>query len=277
MVSATGNVSGGNLLLTGNIFDSGTALQINTTTAANIALAPNSSIVLTATTTGANITGTLNATGNANVGNLGTAGLVTATGNVSGGNLTTGAQVVATGNVTGGNLITAGLVVATGNITGGNLITAGLISTTNTTTGIESDGNVTIKSRKILFLNDDDNSNYIGLRSPGTLTGNFTYTFPTGYGNNTQVLTTNGAGGLTWEDAGTGGGSGATSFPNSTVQPVPGATGNFDLSYNFAQTVQETPFEAAGTDAFGVNLGEVYSMMDPVGEILDPVDLGVLT
>ena len=134
-----------------------------------------------------------------------------------------------------------------------------------------------IKSRKILFLNDDDNSNYIGLRSPGTLTGNFTYTFPTGYGNNTQVLTTNGAGGLTWEDAGEGGGSGATAFPNSTVQPVPGATGNFDLSFNFAQTVQETPFEAAGTDPFGVNLGEVYSMMDPVGEILDPVDLGVLT
>jgi filamentous hemagglutinin len=93
VVSATGNVSGANLLLTGNIFDSGTSLQINTTTAANIALAPNSTIVLVATTTGANITGTLNATGNANVGNLGTAGLVSATGNVSGGNLITAGLV----------------------------------------------------------------------------------------------------------------------------------------------------------------------------------------
>ena len=143
-------------------------------------------------------------------------------------------------------------------------------------TTLSASGNVTIRSRRILFLNDDDNSNYIGLRAPGTLSGNFVYTFPTSYGNNTQVLTTNGAGTLTWEDAGSGGGQGAVSYPNSTVQPVPGATGNFDLSYNFAQTVQETPFEAAGTDPFGVNLGEVYSMMDPVGEILDPTDLGVL-
>jgi hypothetical protein len=41
--------------------------------------------------------------------------------------------------------------------------------------------------------------------------------------------------------------------------------------------VQETPFEVGGQDPFGVNLGEVYSMMDPVGEILTPVDLGALT
>jgi hypothetical protein len=96
--------------------------------------------------TGANITGTLNATGNANVGNLGattvvattltgtlstvaqtnitsvgTLGSLTVTANVAGGNITTAGQVVATGNITGDNLNTAGQVVATGNITGGNL------------------------------------------------------------------------------------------------------------------------------------------------------------
>jgi len=168
--------------------------------------------------------------------------------------------VTVTGNITGGNLVTTGLVSATGNITGGNL---------------RATSNIEIQNRGILYLNTSDNSNYIGLRSPATLIDNFVYTFPTNYGNNAQVLTTNGAGGLRWEDP--GGGGGATQFPNSTVQPVPGSDGNFDLSFNFAQTVQETPFAATTTDAFGVNLGEVYSMMDPVGEILAPVDLGVLT
>jgi hypothetical protein len=191
--------------------------------------------------------------------------LVNVTGNVTGGNLTTAGltstvTLTASGNANVGNLGTAGQVTATGNITGGNL---------------RATSNVEIQNRGILFLNDSDNSNYIGLRSPAALAGNFLYTFPNDYGSLGQVLSTNGAGTLTWEDA--GGGSSATQFPNSTVQPVPGSTGNFDLSFNFVQTVQETPFEVGGQDPFGVNLGEVYSMMDPVGEILTPVDLGALT
>lgn len=63
-------------------------------------------------------------TGNANVGNLGTAGLITATGNVSGGNLTTGGIVSATGNVSGGNLVTTGSANVTGNVNAGNLVLA---------------------------------------------------------------------------------------------------------------------------------------------------------
>jgi hypothetical protein len=56
--------------------------------------------------------GRVSATGNANVGNLGTSGLIVATGNITGGNLTTGGVVVATGNITGDNLTTAGIVTA---------------------------------------------------------------------------------------------------------------------------------------------------------------------
>jgi hypothetical protein len=206
-------------------------------------------------TMGVDVTGRVSATGNVNSGNVISAALVQ------------GVTLSASGNVTGGNLTTVGLISATGNVTGGNVTTSNFVTA----------GNINLPSRGILYLYDSDSSHYTGFRAPGTLTGNYVYVMPTSYGNNTQVLTTNGAGGLTWEDAGSGGGQGATSYPNSTVQPVPGATGNFDLSYNFAQTVQEVPFEAAGTDAFGVNLGEVYSMMDPTGEVLDPVDLGVLT
>ena len=110
--------------------------------------------------------GALSVTGNANVGNLGTGGLIVATGNVTGGNLTTAGAVVATGNVTGGNISTSGMLTVgssaffngpnvtignallgntasftgdlaagnvyanSGNITGGNLTTAGALSVT---------------------------------------------------------------------------------------------------------------------------------------------------
>jgi hypothetical protein len=52
------------------------------------------------------------ATGNVTGGNINTGAQVVATGNVTGGNINTGAQVVATGNVTGGNLRTAGQLLA---------------------------------------------------------------------------------------------------------------------------------------------------------------------
>jgi len=169
----------------------------------------------------------------------------------------------ASGNVTGGNLTTSGQVSAAGNVIGSTLIAS---------------GNIAVQSRQQVKFYDTDSSNFISLRAPNALTGDYLLTLPTGYGNADQVLSTNGAGILAWADqTGGNGGGQATSYPNSTVSPVPGATGNFDLTFNFVQTSQEIPFESSATDAFGVNLGEVYSMMDPGGEVLEPVDLGVLT
>jgi len=77
---------------------------VSANTSANYALASNANISFNAAT-GLLTTSTLAVTGNANVGNLGTAGLIIATGNVTGGNLTTSGVVAATGNVTGGNLV----------------------------------------------------------------------------------------------------------------------------------------------------------------------------
>jgi filamentous hemagglutinin len=104
----------------------------------------------------------LSVVGNANIGNIGTAGLITATGNIRGanlvtsgvlsvtgnaniGNIGTGGLITATGNITGGNLVTAnanignigtaGLITATGNVTAGNISTAGLITATGNITG----------------------------------------------------------------------------------------------------------------------------------------------
>jgi hypothetical protein len=84
VVSASGNITGGNVL------------------------------------TGGQVSATANITGS----NLLTGGLVSATGNITSTGLTTvgaGGAISGTGNITGGNFITGGLITATGNITGGNL------------------------------------------------------------------------------------------------------------------------------------------------------------
>jgi len=120
---------------------------------------------------------------------------------------------------------------------------------------------------------DSDSSNYVSFRGPATVATNITWTLPNTDGTDGQMLSTNGAGTLAWADGGGGGGSGS-SYPNSTFTTVPGTDGDFDMSFNVAQTSQETPFEAGGTDAFGVNLGSVFSCMDPIGttESIDYAD-----
>ena len=56
---------------------------------------------------------TISSSGNANVGNLGTAGQITATGNITGGNLITAGQLTASGNITG-NYLLANITFASG-------------------------------------------------------------------------------------------------------------------------------------------------------------------
>ena len=133
LISATGNVIGGNINTGGLISATGNIIggNINTSGASGNITGAN---VIAATT--------LSATANVVGGNISTGGLVTATGNVNGGNIisaaaiSAGGLVNATGTITGGNLATNGTITtgttisATGNITGGNINTAGLISST---------------------------------------------------------------------------------------------------------------------------------------------------
>ena len=98
-------------------------------TTPNIGAATGTSVSVSAGVTANTLTAnlTLDVTGNANVGNLGTTGLITATGNVSGGNITTGGAVTATGNGVFGNISTTG---SGGNITGANVISANTLTAT---------------------------------------------------------------------------------------------------------------------------------------------------
>ena len=90
--------------------------------------------------------GTATVTGNVTGGNLAIGGLATVTGNITGGNITTGGSLAVTGtgnitgNVNGGNLRTTGLITATGTVTGGNVASGGFITAAST---VSSVGNIT--------------------------------------------------------------------------------------------------------------------------------------
>ena len=121
-VTATGNITGGNLNVTGNIVDTG-ALTLITGASGNITLAPNGSTVLIATTTGANITGTLGVTGNITGGNI--------LGNGAG---LTGINTFSNISVSGGNSAVADSIADTLTLTAGTGITLVMNSGTDTLT-----------------------------------------------------------------------------------------------------------------------------------------------
>ena len=143
----TGNITAGNLLLSGAILDSA-QLDIQTTAAnANIVLTPNG-------------------TGNVNIGRMSASGNITSTG-FNGplfGAVTSTTTISATGNITGGNLSGTSIVgtlttaaqnnitsvgtlsslSVTGNITGGNILGgANVNATTHTGTTVSVTGNIT--------------------------------------------------------------------------------------------------------------------------------------
>ena len=110
VLSANGNVTGGNLLTAGAISATGTLSVSGNTTVANVSA------------------------GNISAGSLSTSGLISATANVTGGNLLTGGLISSTGTITGSSHL-GSVVSVTANVTGGNILTAGQISATGNITG----------------------------------------------------------------------------------------------------------------------------------------------
>jgi hypothetical protein len=122
-ITATGNVTGGNLI-TAALVQGATVTATGNVNGNNVV---STNDVTTATVTASS---TVTATANITGGNLLTGGVVTATGAVTGGSLTDGTATISSGAITGatsGSFSTT--LTATGNITGGNLITTNLTST----------------------------------------------------------------------------------------------------------------------------------------------------
>ena len=77
--------------------------------------------------------------------------------------------------------------------------------TTNDHLTIDSDagaGNVLLRDRGDVRFGDTDSSNWVAFQGAGTISSNVTWTLPAADGTDGQVLSTDGAGVLTWETAG---------------------------------------------------------------------------
>jgi hypothetical protein len=163
IVSATGNVTGGNVLTAGQVSATGNinGNYLN----ANIYYATGfSASRIFSGTSEANI-GTAGGNANISIGGVSNVavfattgeyvtGVVSASGNVTGANLLTSGIVSGGSNVTGANLLTSGIVSATGNIIGSNLITglvsaSGVFATTIGNSGTSLVGTITSVSGNI--------------------------------------------------------------------------------------------------------------------------------
>ena len=151
LISATGNVTGGNILTAGLISATGNITGGNILGGANVN-------ATTHTGTTASLSG--NVTG----GNILTGGLISATGNITGDNVSavgylgtslslTGnivaAYVTANSDINAGNVYTTSAVSATGTVTGGNITTLGTVAAG----AVSSTGNVTVQAGKY-FVGD---------------------------------------------------------------------------------------------------------------------------
>ena len=210
LISATGNITGGNILGGANV---------NATT-------------LTGTT--------VSVTGNITGGNLLTGGLISATANITGSNVNTGGLVSATGNIAGGNVTTAGLITATGNITGafiignGSLLSSitganvtGTVSSATSATSATTAGTVTVAAQP-------------NITSVGTLT-----VLSVGTGNITGGnLIISGAildsGQLDIQ----------TTAGNANIVLTPNGTGNVNVSRNIMPTANATANIGSATLSF---------------------------
>jgi len=135
LVSASANITGGNILTSGVVSAGGNVIGANFI--GNV-IPPAGSAIST--------------TGNVTAGNILTSGVVSAGGNITGGNLlagglSLGSNVISalnvTSNIAGGNISTNGLLSATGNITGGNISATRHTGTTVSVSGNITSGNIT--------------------------------------------------------------------------------------------------------------------------------------
>jgi hypothetical protein len=125
-VVATGNITGGNLLVTGVLVSTNTVSAAGNITGGNVLVSgvtiSTGAISLTGTVTAQNLqvsgvlvsTNTMSAAGNITGGNILSSGLLSVGANITGGNISatnhTGTTVSVTGNITGGNVTTAGIL-----------------------------------------------------------------------------------------------------------------------------------------------------------------------
>ena len=150
------------------------------------------------------------------------------------------------------------------------LLTASQTMTNKTLTSPQVNTQLDMLARAELRFQDASGGQYVALEAPATVSSNVTFVLPSADGTEDQVLTTDGSGTLTFADA-----AGGSGFTESTITVVPGKEGNFDLAKTNNTGDAESGLTSGATDQFGVALGSVFTMMEPVGSNTDNnTDLG---
>ena len=216
----------------------------------NINLTAVGNTVMVITGTGANISGTANVTGNLVAGNI-TAGSGTG-GNITGGNVISANTFTASGNITAGNAnlgnaVSANFFIGSGNnlsnisgsnVTGqvGNALVSGTVYT-NAQPNITSVGSLT-------GLTVSNATGIVDFTTTANVTLGAVANVHISGGTNAYVLSTDGAGNLSWVAQSGGGGGANISNGNSNVN-IPVADGNI----NFSATGNANVMTITGTGA----------------------------
>ena len=175
-------------------------------------------------------------------------------------------------------------------VNGKNIVTASngnIVLAPNGTGIVRSDKSVQIQAQGELRLADSDSSNYVGFKSPATVSANKVWTLPSVDGTNGQVLSTNGSGTLSWATAGGSGWKIASAYGNTDYY-TSGSYKNFvwggelydpDGLITLNTTTGVITVAAAGTYIFqimgtfsksGTNSISIFNITDNV-EILFPL------
>jgi hypothetical protein len=152
---------------------------------------------------------------------------------------------------------TKGLIVPGANITTANISTLTVTGVTKVVGNLVANSGTTSSSTTTGALVVVGGAGITGTLYTGVLNVNGEYQFPTLDGVSGQVLTTNGSGTLTFSNV-SGGGGGATGFPQSTVTTFPTA------DYGDGEP-SGIGTGAATTDAFEVPLGALFDTHEPRG------------
>ena len=174
------------------------------------------------------VSGTVSITGG-----LAVSGIVS----VGGGLAVTGIVSVASGLVVAGTTSIGGALAVTGIVSvGGDLVVSGSASMAAATFS----SNISMLAQSDARFYDADNSNYIGLQSPATVTANIVYNLPAADGSAGDVLKTDGAGTLSFTEVG-------AAIPAGSVMPYAGSTAPSGWLLSYGQAVSRTTYSALFT------------------------------
>lgn len=175
----------------------------------------------------------------------------------------TGRVTLETGNKTAGTGDSGHIQVQTGTSVGG---LRGAIHLNGDDVQIEGDGT----KAGLLKFNDADNSNYLGLRAPVTVSSNVVWTLPSADGASGNIFTTNGTGATSWGTVlklGTvsGGGSVTASGASSIAHGLVSAAGT--IVANGVGAYAAGNLTAAGNIQAGGNGSMAFGEMAGAGSI----------